>query len=160
VQWQQGSQPTYTWQFTGGRNAVQIAASFDGYGNPIVYALNQNRTVSVFDQWNWSNLGGYALEISAGRSWGNGNPTQNIFCEIGGNHHVYVYNNSASSTWGTGFWQDLGGYATAISAEAIEGNSINDLFANDYYNDPYVYSSGWENLNGPRMHASFTPILW
>jgi hypothetical protein len=152
---------------------VQIAASYDSSGNPIVYALSYYPplygTVWVLDG-GWHNLGynpdGYALEISAGRDadvtvQGDLGPTQNIFYAIGQNHHVYVYNNSASSTWGTGYWTNLGGYATALTPEAIHLNSFDGAFADAPDHKAYEwYGLSWHGLLGPQLNTSYTPLAY
>jgi hypothetical protein len=169
-----GGVPGGTWSSTGGANAIQIAAGYDYNANPVVYALSWDHRVWVYDGGSWSSVGGtstYALEISAGRSWAANNPSRNVVYAIGGNHSVYVFNNSANATWRSSVgWQDLGGYATAITAEAVHYTDyIDGVFANDAYNNVYEYlpglstSSGsysyWAPLYGPQVHQSTTPLF-
>jgi hypothetical protein len=158
-----------SWSSMLGTNDVQIAASFNSNGDPIVYALSVANgylgSVWVLDG-GWHDLGGYALEISASRSPYDGisNPLHNTFCEIGQNHNVYVYNNSGSSTWGNGYWQDLGGYATAITAEAVQipypnTNSVDHIFADAPDHTAYDFYNGyWHGLLGYQLNPSATPI--
>jgi hypothetical protein len=169
-----GWSPAYSgnWSSTGGTNAIQIGAGYDYHGNPLVYSLTWDHRVWVYDGGSWSSVGGtntYALEISAGRSWGANDPSRNIVYVIGGNHSVYVYNNSANSSWGSSIaWQDLGGYATAITAEAVnQADGIDRVFANDSYDNVYEYLPGfrgtysyWAALYGPQMLQLTTPLFY
>jgi hypothetical protein len=160
--------PSYSanWASTGGTNAIQIAAGYDYSDNPVVYSLTWDHRVWVYDKGAWSSVGDkntYALEISAGRSWGANDPSRNVVFAIGGNHSVYIYDNRADQTWANSTtWQDLGGYATAITAEGvIDGHFVdNGVFANNYYGYVYVYQNGWDNLYGPQMHQSTTPLFY
>ena len=154
-----------TWKLLGGPGAVQIAAGFNAYDEPIVYALgyNQFSNVSVFDG-GWTNLGGDALEISASRSW-DGADSRNTVYAIIDSHQVSVLNNSAFTDWihvntATGpTWQSLGGYATAISAEAIQpGQLFHGVFAEGANNYAYIYNNGWGSLFGQQMNQSYTPL--
>jgi hypothetical protein len=161
-----------SWSSMLATNVIQIAASFNSNGDPIVYALSYANgylgSVWVWDG-GWHDLGGYALEISAGRDPGDGFAApslRNTFFEIGGNHRVYGYNNSFSSTWGNGYWLELGGYATAITAEAVESlypNSIDHIFADAFSNTgdhtAYDFYNGyWHGLLGYQLNPSATPI--
>jgi hypothetical protein len=153
-----------TWSYTGGTDAVQIAASFDGSGNPIVYALGyyQFNNVSVFDK-GWTSLGGDAVEISAGRTGGPYH-TSNIVYAIMDSHEVFVLNNSASPDWSnfntsTGpTWQSLGGYATGITAEATWWYTNSGVFASNASYYAQVYNNGWNNLFGQQMSPSHEPL--
>jgi hypothetical protein len=56
-------------------------------------------------------------------------------------------------------WQSLGGYATAISAEAIQpGQLFHGVFAEGPNNYAYIYNNGWGSLFGPQMNQS-NPLL-
>jgi hypothetical protein len=86
-----------------------------------------------------------------------------VLFAIGGNHSVYFYNNRANPTWGSSStWQDLGGYATAITAEGvIDGHFVdNGVFANDYYDYAHIYWNGWQSLVGPPLQQSTTPLFF
>jgi hypothetical protein len=150
------------WSNLGGTNTVQIAASFDANHIPIVYALsyNQFNNVSVFDG-GWTNLGGDALEISAARSDYSCTACHNTVFAIMDNHQVSVLNNSAFSDWthvNTNYgpiWQSLGGYATAITAEAADV-----VYASDANNYAYVYNNGWVELSMRPMNPSYSPLSY
>jgi hypothetical protein len=157
-----------SWSSMLATNVVQIAASFNSNGDPIVYALSYENgylgSVWVLDG-GWHDLGGYALEISASRDPGIGygaNSLRNTFFEIGKNHNVYVYNDSGNSTWGNGYWQDLGGYATALTAEAVESlypNSIDHIFADVSGQRASDFHNGsWQDLLGYQLNPSATPL--
>jgi hypothetical protein len=158
-----------SWSSMLATNVVQIAASFNTNGDPIVYALSYAN-----DSWGhvwvldggWHDLGGSALAISASRDPGDGygNPLHNTFFVIGRNHDVVAYNNSGSSTWGNGYWQDTGGYATAITAEAVQSlypNSIDHIFADLPDNTAWdFYSGSWHRLLGYQLNPSYTPLAY
>jgi hypothetical protein len=156
-----------SWSSMLATNVAQIAASFNSTGNPIVYALSYENgyygTVWVLDG-GWHDLGGSALEISASRDPGigyGGNNVRNTFFEIGADHSVWVYNNSGV-TWGYGYWQDLGGHATALTAEAVASlypNSIDHLFADISDQRAYdFYGGSWHGLLGQQLNTSYTPL--
>jgi hypothetical protein len=154
-----------SWSSMLGTNVAQIAASFDSNGNPIVYALSYANgyygTVWVWDG-SWHDLGGSALEISASRDRAPGTAGgQNAFYEIAWDHSVRVYNNAGSMTWGNGYWENLGGYATALTAEAaaVYPDSIDQLFADISDRSAYdCYGGSWHGLLGQQLNTSYTPL--
>jgi hypothetical protein len=163
---------TGTWIDTGGRNAVQIAASFgsNSYAkDSMVYVLTNDGTVK---EWGdprtgntWTSLGSGFVEISADRTdpsiTGVPQPVTGIVYAIAASshnlHELTIYKD-----------KNLGGNATAVTSEggvalATDQHYNPWVYADPHGYDPWYYNlpsnyTGWYNLNGPQMWQQSTPV--
>jgi hypothetical protein len=141
---------TGIWFDTGGRNAVQIAASYDASHNPIVFALTTDTKVwegwrGGFGGWNWTALGSGFVEISANRSATASTAADTVYAIASSSHNLHVLS--------VGSGQNLGGSWTAVTAEG------GTAFATDTSFDPWVYASVWRDMHGPQILKESMPIF-
>jgi hypothetical protein len=162
------------WYDTGGRNVVQIAASYGNNANPsppMVYALTTDGKVW---EWGapqkgnaWQSLGSGFVEISAERTYPGFSA---VPLPIGA---VYAIAASSHNLHELTLYKDrnLGGDYTAITAEGDvalgTGSSYKPgVYADPSSFDPWAYDgylsstyTGWYDMNGPQMLAQSTPIF-
>jgi hypothetical protein len=142
-----GGQPSSE-RFDTGVQAEQISAGAYEDGNAIVYAIGFNNNVYAgFGSGSFTNLGGYAKQISA---------ASNGVYAIGADNAVYEDSNFSG-------WVDLGGYAKQISAGVytVSGFPSDEVFAIGL-NDALWSNSGssWVDLGGYFTDVSAPPVGW